>query len=653
MRRQWFWGLLVVLMGICGLCGATGWWLLQPAATPVLPKVEFRQPAPTAILPAGRPVQVEGWAYSTAQGIAIQRLLLWADGRLVGDQAGPNNPLGATWSWTPSTPGAHTLVLQAVDTQGRTAATYRSVTVQPAAEDPDGDSIPQGRDACPDRPGTWAWNGCPEPPPDPDGDAIPSNLDQCPDQAGTPTHSGCAQPQPGDADGDGILDAEDTCPQEPGPVNTHGCPNPPDTDGDSVPDWSDPCPQEFGLNGGCPTAPDSDGDGVPNDQDLCVDQPGSGEAGGCPVADSDGDGIPNDQDTCPDQAGSEAQNGCPVPQANDADGDAVPDASDLCPNNPGPVDHQGCPVVDSDGDGIPNDQDACPNEAGPAGNNGCPQPDGDGDGLPDDVDNCPNQPGPEVNHGCPLTDNDGDGIPNDADPCPEVAGDSASGCPPWAAFPWKNVGDTLRPRICDMAPWVCNLNLDTDDDGVPDGMDACPDDAGPAFNHGCPWQMPPLPGSGQEKPLFCAENPWICRFLPAPGGSGTPPDKVTLTFASPSITTDAGWLYIHCNANVAQSWYTLGPENWVTVPPNTQWDIQESLRNVTFDPPPTDGLSLTLLCWGWRDLTEGEVYLGIAAFSHTWDQPLPRTVDIQSANGEGGHFFTVHLAVCEGEGPCP
>jgi hypothetical protein len=124
---------------------------------------------------------------------------------------------------------------------------------------------------------------------------------------------------------------------------------------------------------------------------------------------------------------------------------------------------------DRDGDGIPDPLDKCPDDPedfdGFEDADGCPDPDNDRDGVLDVDDKCPNLPGPPPT-GCPTADvgdRDGDGIPDPRDKCPDDPEDfdgyqDADGCP----------------------------DPDNDQDGVLDVDDLCPNDPGPAWNHGCP-----------------------------------------------------------------------------------------------------------------------------------------------------------------------
>ncbi len=666
--------LLVALLALCGVCSAGTWWLLRPAETlSAPPRVHLETSANGQTVPVNQPVEVRGGAYSAAPQGQILRLVLWVDGHVAGEAPGPANPLVNAWQWTPTTPGDHTLTLEAIDAAGRRNAAHQIVSVQPAADDPDGDGVPNARDRCPDQPGTPAFGGCPESAPDRDGDSVPDGQDACPDQAGLVAHDGCPQPATGDADGDGLPDDQDACPQAPGPAQGHGCPLPADADGDGVPDWADACPQDFGPNGGCPPAPDADGDGVPDDQDACPDQPGPGEYQGCPVADADGDGVPDDQDACPDQPGPVDSQGCPNAQADDADGDGVPDDQDACPDQPGPADNQGCPLADADGDGIPDDQDACPDQAGVPGNQGCPQPDADGDGVPDDQDACPDQPGPAGNQGCPLTDNDGDGIPNDVDQCPEIAGEPAyDGCPGWL----HDLGDwaeAFRPRACEIAPWACHLTTDADGDGVPDGQDACPDQPGPAFYQGCPWQpgvggaLPPeFPCPGLLPAPLCdmvqqdvqrdlwegwRQGAWQHQPPPEWGFRQAqvavdPPEAVALKVNE--VTTNTAWVRLLCRVRVDDSpwrgprWESADGMHWTMADPMV-WPLEE---------PRPDGMDLRMVCWGWRRINEGEVFLGRIHVPYSWTGLPSRDMTLTSQEGDAGYNFVVHFTVCEDPDAC-
>lgn len=89
-------------------------------------------------------------------------------------------------------------------------------------KDTDKDGIPDVEDACPLKPGTAKYHGCPVP--DTDHDGIDDEHDSCPTVPGLARYHGCPIP---DRDGDGVNDEEDHCPDSAGPASNHGCPLPP------------------------------------------------------------------------------------------------------------------------------------------------------------------------------------------------------------------------------------------------------------------------------------------------------------------------------------------------------------------------------------------------------------------------------------------
>jgi outer membrane protein OmpA-like peptidoglycan-associated protein len=153
---------------------------------------------------------------------------------------------------------------------------------------------------------------------------------------------------------------------------------------------------------------------------------------------------------------------------------------------------------DKDGDQLSDKDDACPSLPGPLENKGCPVEvvkDSDGDGISDAHDGCPDvaedKDGFEDTDGCPESDNDKDGTVDGMDACPNEPGPASNlACP---------VGDTDGDGIKDDAD-NCQKepedkdgfqdedgcpDLDNDGDGVPDDRDECPDVSGPPENKGC------------------------------------------------------------------------------------------------------------------------------------------------------------------------
>lgn len=163
--------------------------------------------------------------------------------------------------------------------------------------------------------------------------------------------------------------------------------------------------------------------------------------------------------------------------------------------------------LDTDADGLPDAQDYCPNEAGTMLANGCP--DSDDDGVPNGEDDCPTVKGPAENRGCStsapapvkpaqpaVTDRDGDGINDSLDQCPDQPGTIAmKGCPPNApaqpttptAPPTTAPATTPTTQVPPSQPaQQASTTIDSDNDGLVDSRDQCPDVAGPILLLGCP-----------------------------------------------------------------------------------------------------------------------------------------------------------------------
>jgi outer membrane protein OmpA-like peptidoglycan-associated protein len=85
-----------------------------------------------------------------------------------------------------------------------------------------------------------------------------------------------------------------------------------------------------------------------------------------------------------------------------------------------------------------------------------------------------------------VSDSDDDGIPDDSDNCPNIVGDySNKGCP---ADKDKDGVYDVDDKCPGIAGATTNLGcpLDIDKDGVADNKDKCPKIAGVSSNHGCP-----------------------------------------------------------------------------------------------------------------------------------------------------------------------
>jgi hypothetical protein len=207
----------------------------------------------------------------------------------------------------------------------------------------------------------------------------------------------------------------------------------------------------------------------------------------------------------------------------DSDGDGTKDSVDECDRDaskivPGIC---GCGVVDtdSDGDGLADCVDTCPKDAA-ATKDGCPiktfviekepivvvkepivvvDPDSDGDGTKDSVDGCDSDASkiaPGV-CGCGVadTDSDGDGLADCVDSCPTVGATTSDGClakiitttdkePTTITTTTPTTVSKVEPEevttttvkepttVTTITPIKV---IDSDGDGVADGIDQCPD----------------------------------------------------------------------------------------------------------------------------------------------------------------------------------
>ena len=330
-----------------------------------------------------------------------------------------------------------------------------------------------------------------------------------------------------DQDGDGFGDQPgpnyDQCPSVKGVIEGtggQGCPLGDDEDLDGVVDTIEPeacLNTEFGLEvdtiGCADNQLDDDNDGVNNHIDLCSDTiqgASSVDDDGCSEEqrnqDSDNDSVYDPYDDCPETPSSEIANpyGCSASQ-RDSDGDLVTDDIDQCPETtPGYlVDETGC-IDDScleqdcDGDGYSgiyevdlsgiepiHSGDAFPFDASQWW-------DLDGDNFGDnpagnESDKCPEEPGNstygtsiEIEYfGCP---DDGDGFADKFEPS-SLRNDPTQ----WSDMDFDDYGDNPDGNNPDLCPNTDELfrafvdengcaenQLDSDEDGVTDDRDVCP-----------------------------------------------------------------------------------------------------------------------------------------------------------------------------------
>ena len=388
---------------------------------------------------------------------------------------------------------------------------------------------------------------------DTDGDGYgdnPSgnNPDQCPFQTGVEGGTGgngCPIVNEDDEDGDGVFDDLDACPDTP------------------VLETAD-------ATGCSDSQLDDDDDGVTNLDDICPATEANADVNsdGCSdaqlSADSDGDNVPDVNDQCPDSVSDPSavdENGCDENQ-RDSDGDGVVDgAPDECPDTlPGlPVDATGCVDEDAlqqdlDNDGyfgeytFENDSETGLriNQAGDAFPlDGSQWFDQDGDGFGDNsngdnADFCPTEAGTSskgtIYLGCPDLDEDGwadtliDVFPNNSTQWFDADGDGYGdnwGNPDWnqsreSGWPGEYIEGAELADKCPNSPST-NVNQegcskserDTDQDGVNDLLDNCPEQPkGPdGFDDGCP--LPKVESEDKETKILGLTIPVFGGLLAA------------------------------------------------------------------------------------------------------------------------------------------
>lgn len=268
--------------------------------------------------------------------------------------------------------------------------------------------------------------------------------------------------QNNDWDYDDVGNELDNCPEGFNPQQR-------DTDGDSIGDVCDNCRTISNAD-----QQDSDGNGV---GDVC-----EGIGGGGEVEDKDDDGVPDSADQCPDGDDS-----------IDSDGDGTPDCADGCPNDdtqiePGPC---GCSQTsgDADSDGIADCVDNCTQKGNPG------QFDADGDSIGDACDNC------QSIRNDTQSDSDGDG-----------AGDACDGCP---TDPNKQAPGTMGCGVAEPDTGSGSDDGDGDNgdsgdsgdngDGGDSGIDLCPDDPDKKLPGSCGCGTPDL-DSDDDGIADCHDN---------------------------------------------------------------------------------------------------------------------------------------------------
>ncbi|MBN1874131.1 MAG: DUF11 domain-containing protein [Anaerolineae bacterium] len=342
-----------------------------------------------------------------------------------------------------------------------------------STEDVDGDGLMDVVD--PDV--TGPSGGTLLPVPDTDHDGNPDCVDLDADNDGIPdvTEAGRGDL---DADHDGVID------------------NPTDNDDDGLLDIVDPTVPQGQMPGNPLDIPDTDNDGHHDYQDLDSDNdgiPDVTEAGGDDL-DTDNDGMidnatDNDNDGLPDvvdptvPSGQTPGNPLDIPDTDndghhdyqdlDSDNDGIPDVTeagrgDLDADHDGVIDNS----IDNDDDGLLDIVDpTVPQGQTPGNPLDIPDTDNDGhhdyqdldsdnDGIPD-VTEAGGDDLDTDNDGVidDATDNDNDGLPDVVDP---------------TVLSGQTPGDPLDVPDTDEDNYADYVDIDADDDGIPDNIEAQP-----------------------------------------------------------------------------------------------------------------------------------------------------------------------------------
>ncbi len=286
-----------------------------------------------------------------------------------------------------------------------------------------------------------------------------------------------------------------------------------------------------------------------------------------------------------------------------------------------------------------------------------------------------------------AADADRDGVPDQVDTCPDHAGLlQLDGCPPGMAG-----GTSNNPEAQEVAEaWVGpseeaggqvggapggqeqpGPELDTDDDGVADANDQCPDQPGPSENQGCPLEVsggrPGTVQGGQQRPQFedsdlppgqiaIEQNCAICDWLEGQGReygdielSGTAVEVEVL-----SLRTAGGLSNVSCYARLQNPQW----EQWGRVPDDQDeffepleggfWNIADYLggeHGVVVTVPGGEPLRMDVRCYGrLGDMLTPSLHLGEVTREHG---PADWNGQTFTARGqEGGNWFDIQYRIC-------
>lgn len=250
-----------------------------------------------------------------------------------------------------------------------------------------------------------------------------------------------------------------------------------DADGDLIPDACDPCVNVPDTNYSTSRAfadwDDTDDDGVP---DICDNCPLGHNPG---QQDSDGDEVGNQCDTCDDPGSAVVDDFTCCATNSDCEGNVFTDTES------GPQTQNRCVRINTSAGGIGTAIGSAQSCVGQFGRcSGSRDLDNDHVGML--CDNCPSSRNTD------QADSDSDGIGDECDLCTGVHTYPPTPAPQDAIvetcwfMPFTDVDDTLcqtltgNPRsLCAPRPGqtkgVCTLGADTDEDGIGDACDGCPD----------------------------------------------------------------------------------------------------------------------------------------------------------------------------------
>jgi hypothetical protein len=359
----------------------------------------------------------------------------------------------------PCIPNANSAACLAADSDGDGLSNSDEVALgtDPANPDTDGDGVSDGSEV-----------GNAANPTDTDGDGIPDAL-----EAGDTDGDGIDAAADTDSDNDGIPDATEVGADPQHPVDTDGDGTPDyldlDSDGDGMPDALE--------TGDDPAHPvDTDGDGTPDYLDLDSDNDTLPDAleNNASGLDSDGDGIDDAFDVDEVGGGDIDHDGvADSAMPRDTDGDGLADAQDVDSDNDGILDSvEGTPslLTDTDGDGIPDVRDLDSDDDGFADVIEAGLMDANADSMMDDG---------QIRTALPR-DTDADGTPDFRDLDSNNDGVRDIVAAGRTEFDQNNVGrvdagtdsdeDGIRDSV-DGAPLVFGTFVDRDGDGVADSLD--------------------------------------------------------------------------------------------------------------------------------------------------------------------------------------